>query len=142
MVTENRLETLRMIVGSHPILAGDSRTGDIVQELKSVIGTNRIAGSDRWLLQVLHTTRALDTCLSRAVAQRGWTVATPSLGAYLVKLRAEGIIVEHQRNHWQTKLVQPRNTYMHSANKMPTQQQSKNLLSEMDACMSIVLARV
>ena len=81
MVTENRLETLRMIVGSHPILAGDSRTGDIVQELKSVIGTNRIAGSDRWLLQVLHTTRALDTCLSRVSPQHGRNAATPSRGA-------------------------------------------------------------
>jgi hypothetical protein len=140
MVSEKRIETLRMIVGSHPILVNDSRTGDIVRELQRVMETKRISGGDRWLLQVLHTTRALDTCLSRVVAQRGWTVPTPSLGAYLIELRAKGVIVEHQRRHWQDNLVHPRNTYMHSANQMPPQHMADDLLDEMDACMSIVLA--
>ncbi len=141
-MSEKRIETLRMIVGSHPILLNDSRRVDIVRELQRVIETKRIAGGDRWLLQVLHTTRALDTCLSRVVAQRGWTVQKPSLGAYLVKLSAKGVIVEHQRRHWQDTLVQPRNTYMHSANQMPPQRGADDLLDEMDACMSIVLAAV
>ena len=140
MVSEKRIETLRMIVGSHPILVNDPRTGDIVRELQRVIETKRIAGGDRWLLQVLHTTRALDTCLSRVVAQRGWTVTTPSLGAYLIKLRTKGVIVEQQRFHWQDNIVRPRNTYMHSANQMPPQHMADSLLDEMDACMSIVLA--
>jgi hypothetical protein len=139
MVSAKRIETLRMIVGSHPLLINDPRTGDVVRELLRVVETKRIAGGDRWLLQVLHTTRALDTCLARVVAQRGWAVTTPSLGAYLMKLRTKGVIVEHQRSHWQDNLVRPRNTYMHSANQMPPAHMADDLLNEMDACMSIVL---
>jgi hypothetical protein len=140
MVNEKRIETLRMIVAAHPLLVNDPRTGDIVRELRRVIETKRIAGGDRWLLQVLHTTRALDTCLSQVVAQRGWTVQTPSLGAYLSKLKTKAVIVEHQRNHWQDNIVRPRNIYMHSANQMPPQHLADSLLDEMDACISIVLA--
>lgn len=142
MVSEKRIETLGMIVGSHPILLNDSRTGDVVRELRRVIETKRVAGGDRWLLQVLHTTRALDTCLSRVVAQRGWTATTPSLGGYLIELRAKGVIVEHQRRHWQDNLVRPRNMYMHSANQIPHQRVADDMLDEMDACMAIVLASV
>lgn len=142
MASEKRIETLRMLVGSHPTLVNDSRTPDVVRELRRVIETKRIAGADRWLLQVLHTTRALDTCLSRVVAQQGWTVSPPSLGPYLTKLRSQGIIVEHQRHHWQDNLVNPRNTYMHSANQMPHQHMADDLLNEMDSCMSIVLAAI
>lgn len=139
-MSEKRIETLRMIVGSHPILVNAPRTGDIGRELQRVIETKRIAGGDRWLLQVLHTTRALDTFLSQVVVQRGWTVTTPSLGAYLVKLKNKNVIVEHQRFHWQENIVRPRNRYMHSANQMPPQHMADNLLDEMDACMSIVIA--
>lgn len=142
MVSEKRIDTLRMIVGSHPILLNDSRTGDVVRELQRVVETKRIAGGDRWLLQVLHTTRALDTCLSRVIAQSGWNLQTPSLGAYLTKLQNKGVIVSHQRNHWQDKLVRPRNTYMHSANQMPPQYVAESILDEMDSCMSVVLAQV
>lgn len=141
MVNEKRIGTLGMIVKSHPILVSDPRTSDVVRELQRVIESKRIAGGDRWLLQVLHTTRALDTCLSRVIAQRNWTVTTPSLGAYLVKLKSEGLIVEHQRSHWQDNIVSPRNKYMRSANQMPPQRRADDLLDEMDACMSIVLAR-
>jgi hypothetical protein len=140
MVNEKRIETLRMIVASHPLLVNDPRTGDIVRELRRVIETKRIAGGDRWLLQVLHTTRALDTCLSQVVAQRGWAVQSPSLGAYLSKLKTKAVIVEHQRNHWQDNIVRPRNIYMHSANQMPPQHMADSLLDEMDACIPIVLA--
>lgn len=142
MVSKKRVQTLQMMVGAHPALLNEPRTSDVVKELKRVVGTRRITGSDRWLLQVLHTTRALDTCLSLLVLQRGWTVPTPSLGAYLIRLRNENVIVEHQRSHWQSKIVNPRNRYMHSANQMPQQHTADDLLDEMDACLSIILAAV
>lgn len=141
-MSEKRIKTLQMIVGAHPILVNDYRVGDVVRELRRVVEVKRIAGGDRWLLQALHATRALDTCLSRVVAQSGWTVSTPSLGAYLIELRAKGVIVEHQRRHWQLNLVGPRNTYMHSANQMPHQRMADDLLDEMDACMSVILAAI
>lgn len=142
MVSGKRIDTLRMIIGSHPTLVSDARTGDVIRELQRVIDTKRISGGDRWLLQVLHTTRALDTCLARIIAQHRWAVTTPSLGGYLRELRDKGVIVEHQRHHWQNSLVGPRNLYMHSANMMPLQHTADGLLDEMDACMSIVLAAV
>jgi hypothetical protein len=139
MVSEKRIKTLRMLVGSHPLLVNSPLGGDVVRELQRVVDTKRIAGGDRWLLQVLHTTRALDTYLSQVVAQRGWTAKSPSLGSYLFVLKSQGVIVENQRSHWQKNLVDPRNKYMHTANKMPPQHLANDLLNEMDACMSAVL---
>jgi hypothetical protein len=141
MVSDKRVKTLGMIVGSHSLLANDPHTADIVRELKRVTETNRITGSNRWLLQVLHTTRALDTYLSRVVDQCGWNATTPALGSYLVTLKSHGVIVEQQRYGWQQKIVKPRNTYMHSANQMPAQQLANEILNEMDACMSVILAK-
>lgn len=141
MVSKKRIDTLKILVASHPDLMHDARIGDIVKELQKVIETKRVAGENRWLLQVLHTTRALDTCLSRVVANRGIPTTMPSLGGYLIGLRNANIIVEHQRSYWKNTIVDPRNGYMHSANNMPRQGAANSLLDEMDSCLAVVLAR-
>lgn len=93
----------------------------------------------RYLLQVLHSTRALDTSLRELTAILNPQATSNSLGGYLRDLqvtRAGNWGFSHNEvNHFQTEIVTPRNKFMHRAGTFPTNTQVEQLLSSMDACL-------
>ena len=104
----------------------------------------------RRLLQVLHSTRALDTALAEFVRVRCASQPnTPSLGGYLSLLRSRGTsahggrpsakLSNTQYDAYDRSVVRPRNRYMHQAGAYPPDQELTRLLDQMHACLSDVL---
>jgi hypothetical protein len=144
-----RVRTLQALVSGLPSLAtGPSLTG-IRAEFGEVYAVRKVRrATRRRLLEVLHSTRALDTALRAFVAHHGCRtsrVPVPtSLGQYLYALRDHtvaglGRFTEPQRAHFMSSIVIPRNRYMHEAGLFPTADADiQTLLSEMDACLAAV----
>ncbi|MEV6060364.1 hypothetical protein AB0L62_10180 [Nocardia asteroides] len=137
-----RVDTMRVLVGGHASLNASSKLTAITGELRRIVAIERSGRKDAWLIKVLHTTRALDTTLSEVIAAKGWPTATPSLGPYLSALFKNGIITAAQRDSYQKTIVYKRNKYMHEAGAMPTKLEADSILSEMHACLVVILSRV
>jgi hypothetical protein len=78
-------------------------------------------------------------------AHHGCPVNGSSLGSYLYGLKTQtstltGAISEADRDNYQTKIVNRRNTYMHEAGAFPSERDVRTLLADMEACLSQVLA--
>lgn len=69
-VNKARIDTLRVVVAGTPI-ANDPNYPSILGELNEVLSANKVSKKHRmWLLQVLHSTRALDSSLAAFVRQK------------------------------------------------------------------------
>jgi hypothetical protein len=141
MAYKKRVETLRILISGHPTLMGSPRLDDIVTELNRLTASSRFP-SRNWLLTVLYTTRALDTTLFEAVRIKGWAQTPSNLGRYLRILEEKAILLLKEREHYQTKVVDERNKYMHQAGAMPTKIDADGILAEMHACVVRVLGQV
>jgi hypothetical protein len=103
------------------------------------------AESRRRLLQILHSTRALDTAL-KAFVQHHAIQAKPSLGGYLTALTGHQVVglrrlTPARQAQYQQRIVSPRNKYMHEAGTAPTDHHEiLGLLSEMQSCLAEVTA--
>jgi hypothetical protein len=99
----------------------------------------------RLLLQVLHSTRALDTALKVFVRFHSITVRKPSLGGYLHALTTHSLahlrqLPQTRRDDFQNTIVRPRNKYLHEAGTNPSNHHEiLSLLSEMQVCLIEVL---
>jgi hypothetical protein len=97
----------------------------------------------RRLLQILHSTRALDTALKTFVQHHAIT-AKPSLGRYLTALtehRVNGLrrLPKPRQTQYQQRIVDLRNKYMHEAGTAPNDHHEiLALLSEMQSCLAEV----
>lgn len=98
----------------------------------------------RWLLQIVHACRGLDTYLStfiRSQNYNNWHSAT-GLGGYLYRLK-DGIgnppthrLPENDRQHFQDEIVDTRNRFFHNAGVYPSDlREVRELLAEMEACL-------
>ena len=141
MPYRRRVDTLRILISGHNVLAGSSKLSDIVNELNRIKGSGRLP-SRNWLLAVLHTTRALDTTLSEIVLAKGWRARSPALGAYLTTLQSNAILSQAERIHYRRSVVDRRNMYMHQANAMPSRVDADSILAEMHSCVFVVLGRL
>lgn len=142
MSTKNRIDTVRLLVSTHPTLKTSPKLNDIVGELNRVVASEKTPKHNGWLLKLLHTTRALDTTLREVLIFKGWANANSySLGGYLMSLRNHTIIDQSEYLAWKNSIVNPRNKYMHSAGAMPNQLESNAVLSEMEACLTVILAK-
>jgi hypothetical protein len=97
------------------------------------------------LLQVLHSTRALDSTLAVFTSYYAISVPRPSLGGYLRELTRHhvpglGLLRESDRAQYKRTIVDKRNLYMHEAGTFPSRGEISFLLSEMHACLARVLA--
>jgi hypothetical protein len=82
-----RVQTVRALVAGSVIAANAIQLAAIELELEAAADTTRIPQLPRRrLLQVLHTTRALDSSLREFLAFHG-VAAGNSLGSYLTRLR-------------------------------------------------------
>jgi len=91
------------------------------------------------LLQVLHSTRALDTGLA-TLLNAGGVVPARSLGGMLRQLEMPGVhgnqLPAGSAAYFQTYIVDDRNWYMHEAGTFPAaSSEIAALLSEMEACL-------
>lgn len=141
MPYKKRVETLRILIGGHPTLVGSPRLGDIVKELNRLTASGRFP-TRNWLLAVLHTTRALDTTLFEVVRIKGWANKSSSLGGYLHILYNNTILSWSEKKHYQIKVVDERNKYMHQAGAMPSKIDADGILAEMHACVVRVLGQI
>lgn len=146
----NRILTLQALAASIPCIAAHSMSSAIQMEFRDVLRARRVrAQLRRRLLEVLHSSRALDTTLAAFVGHHGCFKGKPprSLGAYLIALEVHtlptlGKLSASQRRHFQSTIVDPRNRFMHEAGAFPVADSELSiLLSEMHTCLA-VLARL
>lgn len=142
MTTKKRIETVRVLVSGHPGLTGSPELTAIIGELNRVGAAAKVPKYNGWLLGVLHTTRALDTTLRELLRHKGWLdPLKQGLGAYFAALRNHSILTTGETDSWKRSIVDKRNRYMHVAGAMPSQLENDAILSEMEACLTIVLGR-
>jgi hypothetical protein len=110
--------------------------------MNRILSSERVSRHNGWLLAVLHTTRTLDTSLAEILLHKGWISTPQSLGKYLIQLNSHNVLSPGEKNYYNVSIVKSRNKYMHEAGAMPTQIEADRILSEMHACLSIILARI
>lgn len=144
--SKQRVQFMQSLVAGSPV-SGTPKHSDIQAEFDEVLLVRRVLRKPRKrLLQVLHSTRALDSTLKEFINLHGCSSSPSSLGQYLYALRNGdcpplGQICEHERLHYQTEIVDLRNTYMHEAGLMPTNDSEiLTLLGEMQSCLQRVLS--
>src|SRR5262249_60195553 len=120
-----RIQAMQALLAGS-VLSRSSSLGVINSEYTEVIRTHRVRQTlRRQLLQVLHSTRALDTSLKEFTNLHAIPVPNPSLGGYLVALESNRpgrrlrLLPRAQRLHYQATIVGPRNRYMHDAGAYP-----------------------
>ena len=141
-----RIRAMQALLAGSPI-SYRAAYPTIIGELNEVSQAGKIKRNGRkQLLQVLHSTRALDTSLSELIAHYGIHVRTAALGSYLYGFsnhRVAGLsqLPLAQRNHYQYAIVNKRNFYMHCAGAFPANNaEIRTLLAEMQSCLIDVLS--
>lgn len=141
-----RIRTLQAVLRTSPI-RGEPEFARIIDEYEEVVRVNPLLPqARRWLLQVLHSTRGLDTTLVVFLRAKGIPIGGQSLGAYLYTLRDHtvpgvGNLTGPERANYQHRIVRRRNTYMHNAGAAPANVfEIQALVNEMNACLVRVLA--
>jgi hypothetical protein len=138
MPRQARLSTMILTIGAHPIMTNSSKLARIYGEINQ-IGIAERSGNSNWLLHVLHTTRALDTCLSEILTAKGWNVGKKNLGTYFATLATHHVLRGNQNTYYTKTLANPRNKYMHEAGATPTMQEARTIFNEMYSCLDTVL---
>ena len=144
--SKRRVRFIQSLVAGSPV-SGTRKHADIQAEFDEVLLARRVLKRSRKrLLQVLHSTRALDSTLKEFTDLHGCPPGPSSLGSYLHKLKSgkcasPGRISEQERDHYQAEIVDLRNRYMHEAGLMPANDSEVlTLLAEMEACLQRVLS--
>src|SRR5262245_17685422 len=125
---KGRISTLKVMVSGSK-LSHHASYHAILKELDEVHRVMRLEPQQRRrLLQILHSTRALDSSLAAIVVSYIGTANCPdhsqSLGGYLVALANHWNgrlrkLPESRRLHFQEKIANVRNRYMHKAGEFP-----------------------
>lgn len=150
-----RVRTLQALIRGLPCLHGHPSQASVLAEYGEVYAVRKIRrGTRRRILEVLHSTRALDSALSHFVGHHGCRGRTRSgrparapnsLGGYLMALRDHTVaglrrLPAAQQSHFQSHIVDVRNRYMHEADAYPVgDREVQLLLAEMDACLAAVV---
>lgn len=96
------------------------------------------------LLQIIHASRALDTCLGSILRANGITPKS-GIGKMLHQLRALPPATRGYLDHsgavaFSASIAHSRNKYAHTAGSFPSSiQEVDKLVSEVHACMSVIL---
>jgi hypothetical protein len=141
-----RIAALKALV-SGSVLGGTPTEPTINGEFDQVVASGHVRILQRrYLLQVLHSTRALDSALRAFVAHHGIPSTGSSLGSYLHALQTHthmglGRLPAARRTHYQNNIVDVRNLFMHEAGTAPANDAAlATLVSEMQACLAEVFA--
>lgn len=143
---KHRIRTLRAILNGSCVQRS-ARYSSIHTELEAIEHATQLsARSRRLLLQVVHSTRCLDSILAAFLQQENISTTSRSLGGYLKTLQTHSRphrrqLAEASRRRYQRSIVDPRNRFMHEANAYPAgDRELHDLLVEMHACITEILA--
>jgi len=137
-----RVSALQTLVAGSPLPPIEVQR--INNEFEEVFQAGRVRRIPRrLLLQVLHSTRALDSTLAGLIVLSG-AAAPKSLGNALTSLKKTGLnghkLAEPLRQLYQRDIVDRRNTYMHGAGTFPASTaEIAQLLDDMQSCCADVL---
>lgn len=144
--SKRRVRFMKALVAGSPVSRTGKHAAIQVEFNEVLLARSVLKRSRKRLLQVLHSTRALDSTLTEFTTLKGYRPRSSSLGSYLYALRDGNStslkrISEQERAHYQTHIVDLRNRYMHEAGLMPaTDSEVLALLAEMEACLQRVLS--
>lgn len=141
-----RVTTLQALVAGS-VVAPRPAGARVHDEFERVAQCGRVRQRDRrWLLQIVHSSRALDTAVGDFTAANGRPNANGTLGRSFFWLRDSlnpvgRRLPEADRVAFQQRVVHVRNHYMHTAGALPVGvHEVTNLLDEMAACLTRILA--
>ena len=153
-IPSNRIETLQVIAAS--LLGNTIPCQKVLKEFEEVKRVDSMAIEEkiRRLLQILHSTRALDSTLAASIKNYGYTDPSDpskkfkSLYGYLYLIcfgnpATANIrrLKESDLKKYQQKIVNERNRYMHEADAFPIDDlEILLLLSEMNECLAKVFS--
>jgi hypothetical protein len=153
-IPSNRIETLQVIAAS--LLGNTIPCQKVLKEFEEVKRVDSMAIEEkiRRLLQILHSTRALDSTLAAFIKNYGYTDPSDpskkfkSLYGYLYLIcfgnpATANIrrLKESDLKKYQQKIVNERNRYMHEADAFPIDDlEILLLLSEMNECLAKVFS--
>jgi hypothetical protein len=149
-VHKARVRTLQALASGTPSLAAHPRLPDIQAEFGEVYAVRKVRRADqRRLMEVLHSTRALDTALAVFVDHHGCLPSNgrkpTGLGQYLYALRDHSVsglsrLAEGHRQRFNAAIARPRNRYLHQAATFPASDaETQVLLAEMAALVTVVI---
>lgn len=129
------------LVRGHPRLGTSTAANHILNEYSQVMGVASVRPQGRrWLLQVLYSSRALDTALCDLVQLRVHRRPT-SIGRALSRLVGEGLD-RRLADQYQLRVANVRNHYLHRADVHPaSEQEVAAYLADMEQCLATVLGR-
>jgi len=155
-IPSNRIETLQVIAAS--LLGNTIPCQKVLKEFEEVKRVDSMAIEEkiRRLLQILHSTRALDSTLAAFIKNYGYTDPSDpskkfkSLYGYLYLIcfgnpATANIrrLKESDLKKYQQKIVNERNRYMHEADAFPIDDlEILLLLSEMNECLAKVFSLI
>lgn len=142
---KQRIRLIQALIAGNPAIFSNGLHGTIQTEFSEAYQVRRVRSRQRrHLLQVVHSTRALDSALRVFINYHGCTSAQ-SLGGYLWSLaRHHSVSLNSQlltqdRRRFQNSIVDIRNRFLHEAGSYPTTDNEINtLLAEMQDCLVVV----
>lgn len=144
--TKKRINAIRALLRSS-IVAQSPEYRAIDAEFLDVVNVSKLRPENRRrLLQVLHSTRALDTTLKEYLRQSRINISDQkSLGAYLRLLSNPNrslpptLLPDRLKDRYQDLIVDERNRLMHKAGEFPgSEADVQKLLIEMNDCLTTV----
>lgn len=141
-----RIATIDVLIKGSTVAGAAKTLNDLDEERKQLERATSLSSPRRELVQVLHTSRLLDSFLAEFVRCHAIPFGpSPAMGAYLRGLRDHtrhtiSRLPEHRRQLHQRRVVDVRNVYMHRAGSFPTKRQADELLSSMHVCLADIAA--
>jgi hypothetical protein len=143
---KQRIRLIQAIIAGNPAIYGNPLHPTIQREFGEAYQVRRVRNPQRrHLLQVVHSTRALDSSL-RAFVIYHQCLSGNSLGKYLASLTnhqsptLNSQLSPRDRHRFQNTIVNTRNRFMHEAGSYPASENDiSTLLSEMHDCLFAVV---
>jgi hypothetical protein len=142
-----RVDTIRAMIAGCSAISSSIKSSEIDKEWQEVKKLSSVSHvRRRYLLSVLHSTRALDDTLKVFVTHHGLSRARyGTLGSSLKCLAAapsgKFSAPFTLQAHFQSTIADSRNKYMHQAGAYPgSDREIRVLISEMEHCISVVVA--
>lgn len=134
-----RIATVQALVVGCAGLA--SVSAQVVDEFEEVYRARLVRRRNRrWLLQVLHASRAADSAVGAFLGAGGITPVPNSLGPRLDKLAIPGVhgnrMPVSEVASYKKGFVAKRNRYVHEAGAYPTEVEAATQLADIDTCLS------
>lgn len=136
-----RITALQALVAGSP-LSGTANETTVNDEFDLVVRSGYVRITiRRYLLQMLHSTRALDTALAAFLSHHGINPNVSSLGGYLHALANHGnpglsTLPQLRRQRFQNNIVAIRNHYLHAAGSVPANDAAiAAIVAEMEVCL-------